>query len=288
VLLAGGSAVAARSAAGAATALAVLLASAAGLSAFFGTAWAAWPGLGAAALVGMALVRARVRRVEPAARDSHRSQPALLEISREPLLACAAGGLLATGLVAACHTAVVAELPRTLEIESNALPPSQRHRAFPRLSVIEQVTGGEPAFHHQHVAAMPTDRANQNRRGDLSLFDHLLLTGILLFSAGVVGLLARRRSWAIAIAAVVAVQAVVLLLSAFAVFPVQSTRPEVPLLAPLAATVGIGLLSGIAFLLAFGGNTGRSVSSGRHSESGLPARPRSVSLVTDIPQKPAE
>jgi hypothetical protein len=252
-LLAASTAVSARTVGACVAAFAALLAAGSGLTALAGSAMAAWPELALAALAAALVVGIRRRR--PAGdRGSAGESPALLEISREPLLACVGGALLATCLTVAGQAAAVNELPRTVEVERNAQPPSQRNRAWPRFRVIEQMTGAAPArFDNRAAAAERAEaRADQSAPGDSAVLHHLLMTAALMLGIGAVGLLARRRTWAVAASAGIVVQAVILLLAAFQALPVGPAQPHRPLLAVLVVVVECGLLVCAATVLSGG------------------------------------
>ncbi|HUG89730.1 MAG TPA: hypothetical protein VML55_02790 [Planctomycetaceae bacterium] len=248
LLVSGGTAVAARGAPASFAALGVLVAAGGAMAAFARSTWMAAAAFVLAAVIGgAAIIRLRRGRAgqTPSLVDDHDAPPMRLETAREPLLACAAGALLASGLVGAVHAAVTVELPRTIAVESNARPPSQRYRAFPRLSVIDQFTGAAAA------AGPDADEGRPSRsvRGDFPVLYCVLAAAGLLFAVGTVGLLTRRRIWAVGISALVALNAVALLAAAFAALPVESTRTHAALLPVAVLAVEGGLLAGAAFVL---------------------------------------
>jgi NADH:ubiquinone oxidoreductase subunit K len=196
--------------------------------------------MGASIVVRVRHCKLRAGRL---ASDGRQHQP--LELSREPLLACIAGTLLATGLLAAGHAAVVEELPLTAAVERNERPPSQRYRTFPRTSVVETVAGEESAEGETRSQRRPGDFT-----GDLALLHRLLAMAGLLFAVGIVGLLARRDVWACGISALAALLAVVLLVTALAILPFRAGRVQFALLpiAVLAAELGLLGLAALRWL----------------------------------------
>ena len=244
-LVSGGAAVTERSVFRAGVAAAVLLAAAGGLAGVAGLPWVGGAlGLAAVAVGAIIVIRERHLKLRASIPGSHGPQhrSLALEFAREPLLACTAGALLATGLLAAGHAAVVEELPRTAAVERNERPPSQRYRTFPRRSVVEAMTAegssdGEPE----------SQRRSGDFTGDLPLLHRLLAVAGLLFAVGIVGLLARRNAWACGLAAVTALLAVVLFVTALAILPFRAERSHVALLpvAVLAAEIGLLGLAGL-------------------------------------------
>ena len=243
-LVSGSAAVTERSVFRGGVAVGVLLAAAGGLAGIAGLPWVGG-GLGLLAAAAGAVIVIRGRHVRSPADggvfDDQQRRPRELEFSREPLLACAAGALLATGLLAAGHAAVVAEVPLTAEVERNVRPPSQRYRSFPRNSVVEAIAGeGSTDGERQ------SQRRNGDFAGDLPLLHRLLTVAGLLFAVGIVGLLTRRSVWSCGMSAVTALLAVVLVVAALASLPFRAGRSHLALLtiAVLAAEIGLLVLAG--------------------------------------------
>jgi NADH:ubiquinone oxidoreductase subunit K len=190
----------------------LLLLATAGLLAFLGsTGTAAFAG-GLAVTAGAAAA-VLFRRAQPSARSGvpERVQSAPREVSREPLLACVAGACLAAGLVTVVQAVAADELSRTIAIEANQRPPSQRHRAFPRRSAIERVTENAASGGGTSEEAAPTFRSS-----DLPLVSRAVGLAMLLLAVGTIGALSRRSPVAVMVSWSVMLQAIASAAGAFA------------------------------------------------------------------------
>jgi hypothetical protein len=237
-LLSAGAAVTSRTARGGGAASAVLLVAGSGLMMFAGRWWAAAALLviGAAIVVTLLIHNRRIGWRTDLDSPHPRERTGPVELVREPLLACAAGALLATGLLAAAHKAVIDELPLTTEVERNHRPPSPRYRAFPRTSALQAIT--QAGATDEDESKIPDAAVSP----DLPLLHRLLGTAVFLFAVGIAGTLCRRSVWALGLSGGTALLAVAVLVGAVSGLPFRAASAKLALLPVVVLAVEGGLL----------------------------------------------
>jgi NADH-quinone oxidoreductase subunit K len=146
-------------------------------------------------------------------------------ISREPMLACSAGVLLAAALTGAIHRATTVESQAAVHPEA----PAWRQPAATRTALAD-------------AREAPVETPSIVGIGDFHGLNTTLLAGAALFSLGAVGFLARRNLIVMLLSAGVMLQGVMMTLTAFGAFHGVAAGQMFAGIV-LAVTVGIGVLA---------------------------------------------